>query len=646
MEPEGGAVSGRKCTGAICRALAVLALSVEAGSAQETRPTAGGVGIPESPNQPSPQRNNQLSRPTSQPSRSLRQPADPHHALGFAGDSSVRYRAFVDPSDGYLPIADRWRIAFPDYDRLGRRVPADALTMGAISGDYPYVKGHWFDPYNQNVLKGDYPIFGQHTFFNLTLTSDTLWEYRRLPTPSGESSSEPGRRDFFGDGDQNFITQNFIAQLELFHGSAAFKPFDWKIRITPVLNLNYLDTNERGVVGIDVRRGRFRFRRDFALQEAFLETKLSDVSPHYDFVSLRLGRQPFVSDFRGFIFNDVNQGVRLFGNSESNRNQWNFIYLFPAEKDTNSELNTFDARQQNIVIFNFYRQDSLDFDFLPPAWRKGYTSQVSIHFNHDDQRARKLHFDKNGFLIRPDPIGSFEPHNVRVAYFGFTGDGHIGRLNLNHAFYWAAGRDTLNPLAGREVTVNAQMFALEASVDIDWMRLRTSFLWASGDRSPQDREARGFDAIFDNPNFAGGPYSFWNRQGLRLMGTNLVNRNSILPDLTSSKIEGQANFVNPGLFLVNAGADFEITPKLKLIFNANYLWFAHTEPLELFLQQRNIDREIGADISLGVQYRPLLNNNVIFNYGMAALVPGDGFEDIFESDKPLMSAFVSLTLRF
>ena len=34
--------------------------------------------------------------------------------------------------------------------------------------DYPGVKGAWWDPYNQNVLKGDYPIIGQHTFLNLT----------------------------------------------------------------------------------------------------------------------------------------------------------------------------------------------------------------------------------------------------------------------------------------------------------------------------------------------------------------------------------------------------------------------------------------------------------------------------------------------
>jgi hypothetical protein len=568
----------------------------------------------------------------------------PEHPLGFAGPSGIRPRA--EPTDYLLPIEDRWRIGFPRYDRLGRRHPLDAHTMGAISGNYQYTEGRWFDPYHQNVLKGDYPIIGQHTFVNVTLISDTTYEYRRVPTPSGESTASTDQRRFFGEPRQEFFNQNLIARIDLFHGSAAFKPFDWRLRITPALNLNYLDVEERGVVNIDVRRGTWRRWKDFALQELFLELKLADVSPYYDFVSLRVGRQPFVSDFRGFIFSDINQGVRLFGSQDSNRKQWNLLYFYQAEKDTNSELNTFDARHQHVVVANYFIQDSLDFDFIPPPWRQGYTTLFSFHYSHDDQGKEYLHFDRNGFLVRPDPIGSFTPHDVKVAYLGWAGDGHIGRLNLSHAFYWALGRDDLNPLADRKVTINAQMAAIEASVDFDWMRLRSSFLWASGDRNPKDGEARGFDAIFDNPNFAGGPFSFWNRQAIRLLGVNLVNRNSLLPDLSASKTEGQANFVNPGLFLANVGFDAELTPKLRAIVNANYLWFAHTDSLELYLQQGPISREIGADLSVGFQYRPYLNNNCILNVGLSAFKPGEGFQQIFESDKMLYSIFTTVTLTF
>ena len=63
--------------------------------------------------------------------------------------------------------------------------------------------------------------------------------------------------------------------------------------------------------------------------------------------------------------------------------------------------------------------------------------------------------------------------------------------------------------------------------------------------------------------------------------------------------------------------DFEITPKMKLITNANYLWFDTTESLEIFTFQDNIDPEIGLDLSMGVEYRPFLNDNFIIIGGIA-----------------------------
>src|SRR6185295_3885086 len=99
---------------------------------------------------------------------------------------------------------------------------------------------------------------------------------------------------------------------------------------------------------------------------------------------------------------------------------------------------------------------------------------------------------------------------------------------------------------------------------------RTSGFWSSGDDNIEDGVAKGFDTIFDNPNFAGGQFSFWQRQAIPLFGVNLVNRFSLVPDLRSSKFQGQSNFVNPGLMLVNGGMDFDITPKLRTIANVNF----------------------------------------------------------------------------
>src|SRR6185436_15579049 len=124
----------------------------------------------------------------------------------------------------------------------------------------------------------------------------------------------------------------------------------------------------------------------------------------------------------------------------------------------------------------------------------------------------------------------------------------------------------------RQVDVSAQMAALELSLDRDWARLRFSGFFASGDDDPRDGKGRGFDAVYDNPNFAGGPFSFWVRSGIALTQTGVLLKapGSLLPSLRANKFEGQANYVNPGLMLANLSMDVEVTPKLRTVLNANY----------------------------------------------------------------------------
>jgi hypothetical protein len=185
------------------------------------------------------------------------------------------------------------------------------------------------------------------------------------------------------------------------------------------------------------------------------------------------------------------------------------------------------------------------------------------------------------------------------------------------------------------------------SYDVDYIRYRASFAYASGDRDPTDGEANGFDSIFDNTNFAGGGTSFYIRQPVRLTGSGvgLTQRLSLYNNLRTSKEQGQANFVNPGLMLFNLGADIEVTPKLKLIGNASYLRFVNSNVMEEILQDNNIDEEIGVDLSIGAIYRPFLNNNVIINFGAACLLPGQGFRDLY-TDDTLYSFFTGVTLTY
>ncbi len=519
-----------------------------------------------------------------------------------------------------IPIQDRWRIGYT---------------------------GRFWDPYNQNVLKGDYAIDGKNSFFALTLMSDTLVEARYLPTPQGASPTSPGSSEFFGSGNQILVNQNIIASLDLFRGSTAFRPKDFEARVTPVFNVNYLSVWENGAINIDLRRGttrtdyNFRNGATISLQEFFIGARLFRASRRFDFVSFRAGIQGFTSDFRGFIYADNQPGIKLFGNLDSNRYQWSVAYFYLLEKDTNSKLNTFASRHQHVGVINLYRQDTI--------WR-GYTSQFSFHFNLDLAGSHDLSgqlYDTNGFLVRPAAIGSVRPHDVRSYYLGWTGDGHIGRANVSHAFYQVLGTDDFNPLANRPAFINAQMAALELSIDINWLRPKIFSFFSSGDSNPQDDKATGFDSIVDNVDFAGGGFSFFNRQaiGLPTSGVNIVNRQSLVPSLRPDKNQGQSNFVNPGVFLVGAGLDADLTPKLKGSINLNVLTFVATEPLILLLQQPAIGHYIGEDIALRLTYRPLLTNNIITNLAVSLLRPGSGLSDI-GINYLLYSASAAVTLAY
>jgi len=559
------------------------------------------------------------------PYRELRE--RPDAAPGGAATAQPEVEVLPLASLVFLEMPDRWDIAMPQWNRYGR------------TGEYPYVQGHTLDPFDRNRIKGDEPIlpqlFGPQVFFNFTGTSETEVDGRELPTPTGASTARPGETGFFGKGGQFALSQTFRFSFDLFHGDTSFKPVDWRIRVTPAVNVNYLDVQEQGIVNVDVRDGTTRLDAHVGVQEAFFEAKMADLSPNYDFISVRAGIQRFNSDFRGFLFVDEEPGVRVFGTLGSSRWQYNVAGFEFLEKDTNSGLNTFALRHQHLVLANVYKQDFL---------RQGYTAQFSVHYSQDDA---STHYDDNGFLVRPAPIGSVLPHTVRSIYLGWTGDGHFGPWNVTHAFYQALGNDSLSPISGRRVTINAQMAAAEISRDRDWMRFKASVFYASGDANPRDGQARGFDSVVDDPDFAGGIFSLWDREGIRLTGTGvaLTQPDSLLPDLRANKEEGQANFINPGLFLVNAGADFNLTTKLKVLANVNYLRFMDTAPLELLLFQAPIHDSIGWDYSVGVEYRPPLSENIVLRAGAAGLSPGAGLRDIY-TGKMFASAFADVRFQF
>lgn len=531
---------------------------------------------------------------------------DPNRATGL---DPVPPPDFRDPSAiaEKVPVPDRWRL----LENLG------------------LIDTRWWDPYRQNTLKADRPIVGKDWFLNVSFVSDTVVEPRSIPTPVGnQTTNDAGDIGVFGSDIQLVFAQTLLAPWVFYKGNTTFKPPDHEFRLTPVIQYNRVEVDERRALRIDPREGTVRSDNFFAIQEAFYDKHLRNVSDRYDFDSVRIGIQPFNADFRGFLFQDLQLGVRLFGNRDDNKWQYNLAWFRRLEKDTNSGLNDVgeDIRKDDVIIANVYRQD---WPFL------GYFSQATIVHNRNREGDEPSFFDTNGFIARPASLGGERPRNYDVTYIGYNGDGHIGRLNITTSAYLAIGDESVGTFQRNPRDILAGFFAAELSRDFDWIRVRYQFMYASADDDPFDDEANGFDAIFENPIFAGADTSYWMRQNVPLIAGGAVTlsvRNGLLNNLRANKEHGQSNFANPGTSLVGVGTDLDLTPQFRLSFNFNYLAFVDSATLEVARNQDNIGRSIGLDASAAAIWRPLMHQNIVVRLSAAGLFPGEGFRDLFPDD--------------
>jgi len=129
-------------------------------------------------------------------------------------------------------VRDRWRIGFPNTIVWRSRRARNATSLQ----ERPLV-----DPYNQSVVKGDYPIKGNNTFFIFSAVSTSAIEQRRAPTPSGVSADDPRSANSWPAGTTG-RERNATVELRTVHGDTAFKPRDWAIKISPTFSIpNYVN---------------------------------------------------------------------------------------------------------------------------------------------------------------------------------------------------------------------------------------------------------------------------------------------------------------------------------------------------------------------------------------------------------------------
>ena len=172
----------------------------------------------------------------------------------------------------------------------------------------------------------------------------------------------------------------------------------------PVINYNYTKIQEVRGLNIDPRTGTTRNDNFVGIQELFIDYEYRVVSDRYDFDDVRVGIQPFISDFRGFLFQDQPVGIRFFGTRDNNQWQYNLGWFRRMEKDTNSGLNDIGKplRDDDVFFANLYKQD-----FMIP----GFTLQGTVIYNRNNETANEF-LDNNGFQVRPAVLGDMRPNKL------------------------------------------------------------------------------------------------------------------------------------------------------------------------------------------------------------------------------------------
>ena len=500
----------------------------------------------------------------------------------------------ASPLPGTIPV-NRWRI----IDSLG----------------YP---DNWLNPYaTNNPFKGDRPIWSRDGFSVLTATWNSLVESRRTPSaPDAATGLLAGREQFFN-------SQTATIDAVLYEGDTIFRPPDYQFRATPTFN--YADTHTNGVDTTTTTVG---------AQALFFEKHLRDVSAHYDFDSVRIGIQPITSDFRGFVLADQPLGIRLFGTRDNDIYQYSLGWFrrLPKNAARQNQLGA-GIPDNDLLVGNLYIQD---------LGCQGLTSELVVIY--DRSRARGTRVIATGGV--PEFVTGAR-HDYDVVYLGYSADGHIGRLNLTGSVYEVLGRESEGAFTPSATTVQATFAAVELSRDFDWMRVRASGLYASGDGNPLDNRSRGFDGINQTAIFAGSDSTFFLHQRLALIegAIDLKERDSLFPALRSANDTGESNYTNPGLELLGVGADFDLAPSLRVSVDASRLMFDQTESLEILTGIHNLSRGIGTDASVDAIYRPFISQNIIARLSAAKLFATSSARPLVGGSAPL-SVFLNLILTY
>jgi hypothetical protein len=440
----------------------------------------------------------------------------------------------------------------------------------------------------------------------------------------------PASGTFLNGADQLFESQSVTFDAVAYKGDTIFKPPDLQVRFTPIFN--FTDTSTAGQPG-SVNTS------TVGAQALFVEAHLRDVSANYDFDSVRLGVQGMISDFRGFVLSDQPVGARLFGTRDNDIYQYSLGWFRTLPKNANKQNEIGMGLAPNDIFMGNLIVEDLGF--------AGLNSEFTLIYDRNRAPDTGIEAPESDGELAPASFTDDVRHDFDVGYLGYSADGHVGRLNLTVSLYEALGTEEETVFGGKDSNVQASFAAMELSRDFDWVRVRGSALYASGDSHPFSDSSHGFDGISESALFAGADSSFFLHQQLKLIPDqlDLKERDSIYPDLRGADDNGEPNYKNPGMRLVGLGTDLDIAPQLRVSLDVNHIWLDQPQTLDAVLGVTDISRDIGTEFALDVIWRPLDSQNIIVRASGAQLLAAEGGRQLAGGSNPF-SAFLNVILTY
>ncbi len=272
-----------------------------------------------------------------------------------------------------------------------------------------------------------------------------------------------------------------------------------------------------------------------------------------------------------------------------------------------------------------------------------------------NREGRRRSIDDNGFLVRPALLGDRARRATTTsAYLGYNGDGHFGRLNLTASAYGAFGRRTATASSPTSAAdIRAGFAAAEASLRFRLdARARCRALYASGDKQSVRQQARPASTRSSRTRiFAGADTSYWIRQsdpaGRRRR--RRAQRRATACSTTCARRRNRASRTStiPGLRLLGVGADFDLTPQLRVSANAQpALVRQHRGARRRCATQAPIARSIGWDAVGGGDLAAVhVTQNIVFRLSGAVLLPGERLQATCSTTAAATAATIRCSLN-